>query len=252
MNNLTVIEHQNQRILTTQQLAESYGTNTDIINQNYSRNNQRYIQGKHFFLLEGIELKEFKATLQNEGNLSDEIKFAPKLQLWTEKGAWLHAKSLGTDEAWNAYEMLVDEYYRIKDKQLQIPQTFAEALRLAADLAEEKEKLQQQNALMVPKAEFFDAVADSKDAIAIGEAAKVLNMGIGRNRLFEFLRKKKVLMRDNLPYQEYIDRGYFRTIEQKYQTPEGETKISIKTLVYQKGLDFIRRLLNEGQQVVIR
>jgi len=114
LNELTPIEYQNQRILTTQQLAESYGTDTDIINQNYNRNNQRYIQGKHFFWLESAELKEFKATLQNEGNLSDEIKFAPKLQLWTEKGAWLHAKSLGTDEAWNAYESLVDDYYSIK------------------------------------------------------------------------------------------------------------------------------------------
>jgi len=135
---------------------------------------------------------------------------------------------------------------------LQVPQTFAEALRLAADLAEQKEKLQQQNAIMAPKAEFFDAVADSKDAIAIGEAAKVLNMGIGRNKLFDFLRKKKVLMKDNLPYQEFIDRGYFRTIEQKYQTPEGETKISIKTLVYQKGLDYIRRLFQDSRELAVR
>jgi len=50
-------------------------------------------------------------------------------------------------------------------------------------------------------------------------------------------------MRNNRPYQEFIDRGYFRVIEQKWTTPEGETKISIKTLVYQKGLDFIRRQL---------
>jgi anti-repressor protein len=134
----------------------------------------------------------------------------------------------------------------------QVPQTFAEALRLAADLAEANDQLQQQNALMAPKAEFFDAVADSKDAIAIGEAAKVLDMGIGRNKLFEFLRKKKVLMRDNLPYQEFIDRGYFRTVEQKYQTSEGETKISIKTLVYQKGLDYIRRLLQDSGKLAIR
>jgi len=115
MNNLIPIEFQSQRILTTQQIAESYGTSTDIINQNYGRNNQRYVQGKHFFLLEGAELKEFKASLQFEGNLLDEIKFAPKLQLWTEKGAWLHAKSLGTNEAWEAYEMLVDDYFQKKE-----------------------------------------------------------------------------------------------------------------------------------------
>jgi hypothetical protein len=53
-------------------------------------------------------------------------------------------------------------------------------------------------------------------------------------------------MRNNRPYQEFIDRGYFRVIEQKWTTPEGETKISIKTLVYQKGLDFIRRQREQG------
>jgi phage antirepressor YoqD-like protein len=67
-------------------------------------------------------------------------------------------------------------------------------------------------------------------------------MGIGRNRLFAFLRYKGVLMPNNQAYQEYIDRGYFRTIEQKYSRPDGSVHISIKTLVYQRGLDFIRKL----------
>ena len=94
-----------------------------------------------------------------------------------------------------------------------------------------------------PKVEFFDAVADSRDAISIGEVAKVLGLpGWGRNRIFSLLRDKGVLMRDNIPKQEYMNRGYFRVIEQKWTTPEGETKISLKTLVYQKGMDFIRRL----------
>jgi len=113
--------------------------------------------------------------------------------------------------------------------------------QIAAQL-EEKEK---QIALMKPKADFYDAVAGSKDAIEIGKAAKVLNMGLGRNKLFKFLRDKKILQADNIPYQEYIDRGYFRTIEQKWTTPTGETKINIKTLVYQKGLDYIRKLLQK-------
>lgn len=126
----------------------------------------------------------------------------------------------------------------------QMPQTYAEALRALADKAEQAERLIIENEEMKPKAEFFDAVADSKDAISLAEAAKVLKLGIGRNKLFEFLRKEKVLQRDNQPYQKYIDAGYFRTIEQKY-TVGDEVRINIKTLVYQKGLDFIRRKYNE-------
>lgn len=106
-------------------------------------------------------------------------------------------------------------------------------------LAEKDEQL----AIMAPKADFFDAVASSKDAIDLGSAAKVLNMGIGRNRLFEILREEKVLMSNNQPYQKFLDIGYFRTIEQKYTVPSGETRISIKTLVYQKGLNYIRKVV---------
>jgi len=105
-------------------------------------------------------------------------------------------------------------------------------------------KAAEQIAEMKPKADFFDAVTDSKDAVDMASVAKVLNMGIGRNKLFEFLRNKKVLQSNNQPYQRYIDSGYFRVIEQKYQNSQGETHISFKTIVYQKGIDFIRKLLN--------
>lgn len=123
-----------------------------------------------------------------------------------------------------------------------IPKTYAEALRALADEAEKREALQKQNQLMQPKAEFFDAVTDSKTAIPIGDVAKILDIGIGRNKLFEFLRDKNILTSDNRPYQRYIDAGYFRVIEQKYEV-NGEVRINIKTLVFQKGIDWIRKQL---------
>jgi len=242
MDYFAVIEHQEQRVLTTQQLAEAYGTDNKHISDNFANNITRYKEGKHFYCLESEELRSFK---EGYPNISDNLKFTSKLYLWTEKGAWLHAKSLGTDEAWEAYEMLVDEYYRIKETApaLKLPQTYAEALRELANVWEEKETLKEQNAVMAPKAEFFDAVADSKDAIDIGSAAKVLNCGIGRTKLFKFLRENQVLMKNNVPYQEFIDRGYFRVIEQKYSKPDGTNCINTKTLVYQRGLNYIRKLL---------
>lgn len=140
-----------------------------------------------------------------------------------------------------------DYFIEVEKRSLQptfkLPQTFAEALRELACAVEEKEQLAQQNALMLPKAQFFDAVADSKDAIPMNDAAKVLAIkGMGRNNLFEFLRCQKVLMNNNRPYQKYIDNGYFRVIEQKYMK-NGEEHINFKTLVYQRGLDFIRKLV---------
>jgi len=126
-----------------------------------------------------------------------------------------------------------------------LPQTYSEALRALADKAEEAERLALENKELLPKAEFFDAVTDSKDAIPMAEVAKVLNMGVGRNKLFEFLRYRKVLQSNNIPYQKYIDAGYFRVIEQKFDRGYGDIGINMKTLVFQKGVDYIRRILEE-------
>ena len=129
-------------------------------------------------------------------------------------------------------------------QQFQIPQTYSEALMLAAKQAEQ---IEQQTALIEaqkPKVEFYEAVTGSSDTIDIGTVAKVLNIkGIGRNNLFEFLRDRGVLMSNNQPLQTFVDRGYFRVIESKYNKPDGSSHINLKTVVYQKGLDYIRKLL---------
>jgi len=96
-----------------------------------------------------------------------------------------------------------------------------------------------------PKVDFYDTVTGSSDAIDIGKVAKLLNKNIGRNKLFAFLRKKKILQFNNIPYQTYVDRGYFRLVESKYNKPDGSVNISIKTVVFQKGIDFINKLLNK-------
>lgn len=112
------------------------------------------------------------------------------------------------------------------------------------------EALMLENQELKPKAEFFDAVASSKTAIQMADVAKVLDYpGYGRNRLFEFLRNKKVLMHNNQPYQKYIDCGYFRVVEQKYTKPNSETAINIKTLVYQKGVNYIKKLLDKENEL---
>jgi len=124
-----------------------------------------------------------------------------------------------------------------------IPKTYADALRLAAD---QQEQIQQQATVIDsqrPKVEFYDTVTDSKDAIEMKDAAKVLDCGIGRNRLFQLLRDEKILMSNNTPYQAYVDRRYFRVIEQKYTRADGETRINLKTVIYQRGLDFIRKIV---------
>lgn len=126
-----------------------------------------------------------------------------------------------------------------------MPKTFSEALMAYAKEVEARERLELENTEMRPKAEFYDDVTGSEDTIDIGEVAKVLHMGIGRNKLFQFLRDKKVLAPNNAPYQRFIDAGYFRRVESSYEV-YGTTHVSVKTVVFQRGVDYIRKLLKES------
>lgn len=132
----------------------------------------------------------------------------------------------------------IDNVSTAAEEDQMIAQALTILQRRIQDANKEIEKLK-------PAAEFAYQICSSKDAIDIGNCAKVLNRSIGRNNLFEFLRNKKILQSDNIPYQKYIDSGYFRVIETKYTIPSGETKISLKTLVLQKGVAYINKLLKE-------
>ncbi len=121
----------------------------------------------------------------------------------------------------------------------------AEAARAWADQYEQRLKLEAKAREYAPKVEFFESVAESKDAVEMKAVSSTLNyVAVGRNKLFAILREQKVLQSNNIPYQKYIDAGYFRTIETKKNCGT-EVRIFIKTLVYQKGLDYIRKLLNK-------
>lgn len=61
--------------------------------------------------------------------------------------------------------------------------------------------------MMIPKVETYDAICDSKNLKSVGEVAKII--GTGRNRLFEMLRVLGVIDSRNIPYQQYIEQGYF-------------------------------------------
>lgn len=133
MTSLQVIDYAGQRVLTTNQLAESFGTDSRRISENFNANKNRYSESKHFFLVEGDELKHFGEQYGNTVSVTR----VSRMYLWTEKGAWMHAKSLNTDRAWDAYEMLVDDYYSAKDHTPQIMDkdtAIAIALHKTADL----------------------------------------------------------------------------------------------------------------------
>lgn len=251
---LVPLEHLGKRILLTFQLAESFGTESQKIIQNFNNNKDRYSINKHYFLLEGDELRAFK---KSNIEIFDFAQNLNKVYLWTEKGAWMVAKSLNTDEAWEAYEMLVDDYYYIKSEAFQLPQSMPEALRLLAaemeskaimaadnerlaiETTEQKKKLKEQEAPIA----IYNLAISAKNTMSMQEVAK--SLGTGRTRLYEILREESVVMKEStLPYQRFLDAGYFKVSERPRAS--GDTVVNDPaTRVYAKGFEYIAKLLQK-------
>lgn len=144
MNVPKMIEQNGQRVLTTAQLAECYGTDSKIINRNFLNNKSRYVEQKHYIIVTGDQLKAIRKFYDLHKNVN-------KLYLWTERGALLHAKSLNTDKAWEVYDFLVEHYFRAK--------TGFEAL-LDFDADTEMQKLRQQKKRAAELQEYYELSAD--------------------------------------------------------------------------------------------
>ncbi len=98
-----------------------------------------------------------------------------------------------------------------------------------------------------PLVEFANQVSNTDNLIDMNAMAKLAieeNIPIGRNRLFRWLRENEILMSDNLPYQKYIDRGYFAVKESVFETGS-MTKTYQQTFVTGKGQQFIIGLLKK-------
>ena len=194
----------------------------------FEANSQNFIEGEDFtsVLTSTVVNNGAERELQDYALSVDMAKHIC-LMSRTEKGKEVRQYLIDLEKAWNTPEQVMARALKVAD------QTIASLTLTVAE--------------MKPKADFFDAVADSKSAIPMNEVAKVLNIkGYGRNNLFEFLREQGILDRNNIPYQRHVDNGWFRVIEQSYMK-NGERCINFKTLVYQKGVDGIRKRLLKGE-----
>ncbi|MEX9842813.1 ORF6N domain-containing protein [Providencia rettgeri] len=117
---MPLISHSGAAVVTTDMLADVYGTEVINIQVNHSRNKDRFVEGKHFYKLTGSILKEFKNWLTKSKLVykgSEVIsKHAKSIILWTERGAARHAKMLDTDQAWDVFEALEDFYFTKKQE----------------------------------------------------------------------------------------------------------------------------------------
>lgn len=107
--NLPDIQWRSVRVVTTETLAVGYGTDEVNIRNNLSRNPERFEEGKHYFLLTGSDLREFKRLVTDSYLVN---KHTSQLVLWTDRGAARMSKIIDTDEAWAFYEKMEQAYFR--------------------------------------------------------------------------------------------------------------------------------------------
>lgn len=183
-----------------------------------------------------------KFTLINESGfyslvLSSKMPNAKKFK------RWVTAEVLPTIRKTGGYvaneDVFVETYLPFADEP--IKQLFRIQCRVINQLNERIRKDE-------PKVKFADHVGDSTNLIDVNKMAKLCadhGIRIGRNRLFAWLRSRGILMGGNIPYQEYIENGYFRVKESVYET-NGQTRTYQQTFVTGKGQQYIlSRLMKE-------
>ena len=133
---VSIVNFKSIPVVTTAMLADFYATDINNIQQNYTRNKGRFIEGKHFFKIIGQELKEFVTDLKSVANFSK----VRSLILWTERGAARHAKMLDTDQAWEVFEQLEDCYFHRQEILAKTHKSDREPLTSAVNLLVAKTK----------------------------------------------------------------------------------------------------------------
>lgn len=105
---VVAVEWNGERVITTAQLADVYGTDTNNVQNNFSRNKDRFVEGKHFYLLKGEELRTFKREVTNSDLVKSNVN---QLYLWTRRGASRHCKILDIEKAWEQFDCLEENYF---------------------------------------------------------------------------------------------------------------------------------------------
>lgn len=223
MNEITLFKEGDKNItISSKEIAELTGKlhynvlrDCDILNDNYLKMN----------------ITQIRVVEEDHPVVTDRkvrVMYLTKMQTMDLLTGYNHELRIRVNRRWEELEA--------KEK-VQIPQTFSEALALAASQAKALELKEAELKKQEPKVRFANSVIKSEDNISMNSMAKII--GLGRNKLFSSLREDKVLMSDfgnkNIPYQKYINAGYFEVTEKVL----GSGDIVQVTLVTPKGQIFI-------------
>lgn len=210
------------------------------------KQHQHVMRDVRALLDQGVDASNFGLT-----SYTDKSNRQSPCYMLTKKGCLILAS--GYDALLR--EKIINRWEELETKErtggFVVPQTFSQALMLAARQQEEIER--QQKAIEVkdrkiaedaPKVVFSDAVVGSRSSCLIGELAKILTQNgyqIGQNRLFEKLRNEGYLGTKgeyyNIPNQKFIEQGLFE-LKKTAHSENGVMKSSVTPKVTGKGQQY--------------
>ena len=175
-----------------------------------------------------------EVTIINESGIY-QLVMASKMPNAVKFKEWVTSKVLPSIRKTGSYSVTPKPELSMEEMTLMVMQN------LQLKIAEQKKQLEEQK----PKVEFADKVNNTTNAVSIGDFAKAI--GWGQNKLFEWMRDNKYLMSNNIPFQKYIDAGYFKVIE---WVLDSKNQAKFKTLITGKGQIYFTKTINEVTKII--
>jgi hypothetical protein len=173
-----IIEHEGERVLLTEQLSDIYECEPSNIKKNFNANKDRFVEGKHYYKLEGKELDNLRVTFSD-------LQISPmtrSLYLWTRRGASRHCKMLGTDKAWEMFDLLEDRYFNpAPPKQLSPLEILAQQANALVEQEKQLKALQAKQEAQAQELQGMRDVIQLSSAVWRKETTSLLNK-IARSR----------------------------------------------------------------------
>lgn len=191
-----------------------------------------------------------------ESQYTDKSNRQKPCYLVTKKGCEFIAHKLTGVKGTEFTAKYINRFHEMEDTiKTQLPQgndLIALAVIEAQKMIAERDK---QIERMKPKEIFADAVSASKDAILIGDLAKLISQNgyrIGQNRLFDWLRNNGYLIKSgssrNRPMQRYVEQGLFEVKETAINMPNGNVRTALTTKVSGKGQQYFVNKFLKGSE----
>jgi anti-repressor protein len=218
--------------------------------------------------VEGLDYEHIKVYLKVANRTGGASRTDYAITLRAAKKLATKSRMPKSDEVVDYLLDCEEKYLLSRYQNFPIPQTYHEALYLAADLAKQNEEEKQKNLQLqktnfrlerqkdvaekevlelAPKADFYEVAAQAEVELDFEDMAKMIAIPqLGRNNLIAFARLTGFLLLNNKPYQSFVDQGLFRLVQAPVTNKKtGKVKVYMKTVATNDGMlmlvDYIKK-----------